>query len=154
MAEHQSRRKISKEVTRTLKKMKLTAFIIFSIIFTFQCNSANCRLHDLFDGLHNKLHKANEDIHNIIFPTEKEPNTIYHDRNEQNPYVRNNSDNPVNQEVKQIEAVTQTSSTEKIIIPAPSTETTSTTEKGRENFSGNCLPGYFRTPDGRCKAAF
>ncbi|CAB3236234.1 unnamed protein product [Arctia plantaginis] len=115
---------------------------------------ANGHLKDLFDGVHNKLHKAREDIHNIIFPTEKEPNINYNERNEQNSSVPSKSDIHVNQEEEQVEAATQTSNTEKIVTVISSTETTSTTEKGRENFTGNCLPGYIRTPDGRCKPSF
>nr|CAB3505686.1 unnamed protein product [Spodoptera littoralis] len=47
-----------------------------------------------------------------------------------------------------------TTSTTTTTTVKPVETTTNGTDKGRENFTAGCTPGYQRTPDGRCKATF
>lgn len=132
--------------------MKLTSCLIFCVIVTLQYYSAEGHPGGLFESIHNTLtdtaHKVHTDIDNIIFPNQNSEDKST--TNEQTGEVPNTADAGSNQEVKPVETTTPSTTT-----VASATKNETVTEKdGRENFSGSCLPGYQRTPDGRCKPTF
>ncbi|KAJ8725000.1 hypothetical protein PYW07_015958 [Mythimna separata] len=143
--------------------MKLTISILFCVILTLQYNGADGKLKDLFGKIHDSVHgtadKVKEDLNSLFHPN---------DKNQQG-----NNDASSNIHFADSEENTDAAKKPDEVTPAPTTTTTAapavpnapsdnpttlapstTTKDGRENFSGGCVAGYMRTPDGRCKPTF
>lgn len=156
--------------------MKLTITILFCVILTLQYNGADGQLKDLFGKIHDSVHrtadKVKQDVNTLFHPNVKtqqenqdDSSNIHfvEDESEEDFTAAAAARKPV--EVTPVPEAIQTTTEQPTesatnttpLAPSENATTlapTTTTVKGRENFSGGCLAGFMRTADGRCKATF
>lgn len=130
--------------------MKLISFFIFCVILTLQYNivKGDSRIFfgDVDEFIRNKIHKTVDLFDVNIFNNRKNDNNAM-------PTDKKTDEVPKNSNVEVITEKVETT-TQSPTTATAATNVETTTEKGRENFAGSCLPGYLRTADGRCKPSF
>lgn len=141
--------------------MKLILLFIFFAI-SININSVNGGLiKDILGSVHDNVHTFKENVRKTAHVS-KNNDSKYQDTEEDVIHFEADNDNNDNTEdtavfqngeVKEDRRESVTTSKTKT-VKADFTSENPEDKDGRENFSGGCLAGYRRTPDGRCKPTF
>ncbi|CAH2093139.1 unnamed protein product [Euphydryas editha] len=151
-------------------------FWIFVHLLLLSRNSSGGLVKGFLEKAHETVHKIHDDVHKIFHPTEEpkyQPTVVIDMRNNENDNddlfvfattptavpVPTAVNREINTGVDFNKNLIPTEDISRVVfasIPATAQAVTSTTTEkdGRESFTGGCITGYERTPDGRCKPTF
>lgn len=154
--------------------MKLTLLFAGCLIFTIIYQVEGGLVKDLLVKVHKTAEVVREDVKKVWRPdsvTEPSTTPSHDDKNgvtsssgvatvsepEVKPVEKKESENVApltGQNKKPDENIPKAEKEEKHVEATTVSISTTTEEKGRENFKAACATGYGRTPDGRCKPTF